>query len=242
MAVPEIDLTGKRVLNLGCGLNSRPEWVNMDRVALPGVTVVHDATLPPWPFADGEFDFVLASHFLQFLPHFDPAVARLAGIVRRMPGMMSIEDREWLEALSRRPENGLITAMNEVWRVLKPGGVLHARVPTVSANGAFQDPEHRRYFVWASFSYFGRPAHLVPGTSEHEHAAAVVKQRGGKLPEIPKDWYGADYGIRCWFDILDVRTDDRPDERFCDAYLQKPLPEPVAPVAAPEPVAAGTEA
>lgn len=228
MAIPEIDLDGKKVLNLGCGLNSKLGWVNMDRTALPGVDVVHDATMPPWPFEDASFDFILASHVLQFLPHFDPAVARMASIVRRLPGMMGQEDRDFLDGLSRRPDNGLVAAMNECWRVMKPGAVMHVRVPTVSANGAYQDPEHRRFFVWSSFLYFGRPAHLVPGTPENARAAAIVKERGGKLPEHTKDWYAADYGIRCWFDLLNIQTDDRPDERFCDAYLRKPLPEAAA--------------
>lgn len=236
MAVPDIDLEGKKVLNLGCGTNVRPEWTNMDRVALPGVQVVHDATIPPWPFEDASFDFVAAYHFFQFLPHYDPAVARLAALVRRMPGVMGEDDRAYLDSLARRPDNGLVTAMNECWRVMKPGAIMHARVPTVAGNGAFQDPEHRRFFVWSSFSYFGRPAHLVPGTEENNHLQAVLKQKGGEIPTIPKDWYGADYGIRCWFDILDVRTDDRPDERFCDAYLRRPLPvEAVVPQATPVP-------
>lgn len=40
-------------LNLGAG--SRPEqgYVNVDQVALPGIEVVHDLNVAPWPWDDG---------------------------------------------------------------------------------------------------------------------------------------------------------------------------------------------
>lgn len=47
-------------LNLGCGSDSRPDWVNVDVVALPGVDVVHDLDVLPWPFDDGAAVEVLA--------------------------------------------------------------------------------------------------------------------------------------------------------------------------------------
>ena len=39
-------------LNLGCGRAVRFGWVNVDRLALPGVDVVHDLDVTPWPFED----------------------------------------------------------------------------------------------------------------------------------------------------------------------------------------------
>jgi hypothetical protein len=40
-------------LNLGCGAQPEPGWVNLDVVKLPGVDVVHDLDEVPWPFQDG---------------------------------------------------------------------------------------------------------------------------------------------------------------------------------------------
>jgi SAM-dependent methyltransferase len=47
-------------LNLGCGQDILPGYVNLDAVALPGVDVVHDLDVFPWPFGDQEFDLVQA--------------------------------------------------------------------------------------------------------------------------------------------------------------------------------------
>jgi SAM-dependent methyltransferase len=45
----------KDVLHVGCGGWIFPNCVNLDRVALPGVDVVHDLDVAPWPFPDGRF-------------------------------------------------------------------------------------------------------------------------------------------------------------------------------------------
>jgi len=47
-------------------------------------------------------------------------------------------------------------AMNEVWRVLKPGGLFHIKVPNANFPCAFQDPMDCRYFVPETFDYFNK--------------------------------------------------------------------------------------
>lgn len=48
-------------INLGCGSDIAPGYVNLDRVAGPGVEVVHDLDRLPWPFEDDSADFLLAT-------------------------------------------------------------------------------------------------------------------------------------------------------------------------------------
>ena len=55
-------------LHLGCGNDPKPEWINHDLMPLPGVDVVHDLNIRPWPWADNEFDEVWAKDVLEHLP------------------------------------------------------------------------------------------------------------------------------------------------------------------------------
>ena len=59
-------------LVLGCG----PAWprrpithseTHLDRLAFPGVDVVHDLNVAPWPFEDDTFDEVVAVHLVEHL-------------------------------------------------------------------------------------------------------------------------------------------------------------------------------
>jgi len=76
----EQDETG-RCLDVGCGKDKRPGCVGMDRVALPGVDVVHDLETFPWPFADNAFERVYARHVLEHLHAFIPAMEEIHRIL-----------------------------------------------------------------------------------------------------------------------------------------------------------------
>ncbi len=48
-------------LNLGCGSEGRTSGVvNVDRVALPNVDIVHDLDVTPWPFESDAYDRIKA--------------------------------------------------------------------------------------------------------------------------------------------------------------------------------------
>lgn len=52
-------------LNLGCGRNRRPGWVNADLAPDCHPDVLMNIEALPWPFADDSFDEVVASHVLE---------------------------------------------------------------------------------------------------------------------------------------------------------------------------------
>ena len=47
-----------------------------------------------------------------------------------------------------------IQTMNEIWRVLQPGGIVKIFVPTTDGRGAWQDPTHVSYWNRNSFLYW----------------------------------------------------------------------------------------
>jgi len=54
-------------LNLGAGFRSMEGWVNVDRVKLVGVDVVHDLDVGPWPWADESADEIEAKDVFEHL-------------------------------------------------------------------------------------------------------------------------------------------------------------------------------
>lgn len=52
-------------LNLGCGTDIRPGYINLDVAALPGVDVVHDLGSGPLPFEDASLTEVVAKDVLE---------------------------------------------------------------------------------------------------------------------------------------------------------------------------------
>ena len=66
-------------LNLGCGTDIRPGFVNLDSADLPGVDVVHDLRELPLPFEDGRFEEVVCQDVLEHVDY-----APLLGEIHRV--------------------------------------------------------------------------------------------------------------------------------------------------------------
>jgi predicted SAM-dependent methyltransferase len=56
-------------LNLGCGVDIRSGYINMDCVGLVGVDVIHDIMNIPLPFEDNFFDEVLCKDILEHVEY-----------------------------------------------------------------------------------------------------------------------------------------------------------------------------
>jgi predicted SAM-dependent methyltransferase len=102
-------------LVIGCGRRPKKGAVNLDMEALPDVDVVHNLEVIPYPFADGEFEYIEAEDVLE---HVD----------------------------------NLIGIMQELHRILAPGGTLWIRGPhALYPLQAWRDPTHKRLFVPGTF-------------------------------------------------------------------------------------------
>lgn len=217
-------------LNIGAGLSPKEGYVNLDMEGGPGIDVVHDMTVIPWPFPDGHFGGIEASHVLEHIP------------------------MEYVPVPGRGKRDALIAVMEEIYRVTAPGGRVYIQVPSVWGQGAYQDPTHRRFLVERSIYYFARPPWAVPGTSEYEGRVykdyirvknisfsrvermtlsekealqAEAKEWGlgeGKPPEWDWDFHKGNYSILCFFDC--VRFDFDQVNGYLNWFLRKPEKDP----------------
>jgi SAM-dependent methyltransferase len=68
-------------LNVGCGLDIRPGWTNLDLVDYGGNQIA-DLNKYPWPFPENHFDYILCSHILEHLANFNAVVTELFRVAR----------------------------------------------------------------------------------------------------------------------------------------------------------------
>lgn len=154
-------------VDLGCGRIKKGR-IGVDRYPAPGVNVVMDLdrmrtyALAPEPGRDAvevANDGLLFHHDNEHVngglpldyPTF-PLLHDLDGVDvrphwRRLPfADSSIESIITHHALEHI-DGGFIPLMDDIYRVLKPGGVLRVVVPLFPSWSAVSDPDHKRYFL-----------------------------------------------------------------------------------------------
>lgn len=136
-------------LNLGCGKDiqtSGGNWVNLDRLNLPGVDVVHDLGKLPYPFEDGMFSYIKAQDVMEHLPNFT-------------------EDG--------RPM--YVAFIEECHRLLEPNGTLWIQTPGWDASFMWIDPTHVRGFDVQSMDFFDPDTDFGRSTGFYSQVKFKVK-------------------------------------------------------------------
>jgi SAM-dependent methyltransferase len=123
-----------KTLDLGCGPKPKNPFNATEVYGIDVRTDVDagiykaDLVVEPIPFPDESFDFVTAHDFLEHVP-------RLIYCPQR--------------------RNAFVEVMNEVWRVMKPGGVFLSFTPAYPQPAAFRDPTHVNIITDETFpAYF----------------------------------------------------------------------------------------
>lgn len=121
-------------LDLASGNNKQKGYIGVDIIGPPDTDadVVHDLMKFPWPFEDNSVDEVFASHYLEHVPHSTPEINR--------PGF----------------DDPMFHFMDEIYRILKPGGLARFVCPYYTSVRAVQDPTHLRFISEPMFNYFNK--------------------------------------------------------------------------------------
>ena len=122
------------MLDLGGGHNSPPGYLSVD---IANGDVVCDVRRG-LPYPDASVGCVRAYDFLEHMPR-------------------------CVDSSCRHGDDGglrcAVGVMNEIYRVLVPGGFLVSRTPSTDGRGAFQDPTHVSFWNQNSFWYYTRREH-----------------------------------------------------------------------------------
>lgn len=138
-------------LNLGCGDRHLEGFVNVD-IAQPADRIVDLASV--WPWQDSSVENVQAIDVCEHVQ--DSAQLRGATTADRYREDGSIESSghakfKWV--------SGRIHFMNELHRVLVPGGRATIETPNAAkGSGFWQDPTHTSGYCLSTFKYFERGA------------------------------------------------------------------------------------
>jgi SAM-dependent methyltransferase len=131
-----------RHLDLGCGAIPRNPYgrdeVHAVDIAAPGSLDARffrraNLSLEPIPHADSSFESVSAFDFLEHVPR---VLGTADGRATRFP---------------------FVELMNEIHRVLKPGGRFYAITPAYPRPEAFHDPTHVNFITRGTAAYFCGP-------------------------------------------------------------------------------------
>jgi SAM-dependent methyltransferase len=128
-----------RTLDLGCGANPRnpfnaDETFGVDIRDLGGGIRKANLFIEPIPFDDGYFNFVSAYDFIEHVP-------RVLSVFNSQAGETNII-------------YPFINLMNEIYRVLVPGGYFYSRTPAYPHPEAFQDPTHVNIITEQTFPLY----------------------------------------------------------------------------------------
>lgn len=117
----------KTKLNLGAGelIERGDEWLNLDLLDLPGIDIVHNLVFLPYPFEGEQFEYVQALDVLEHLPSYTP---------------------DWKPMI--------VAFIEEMHRILKPGGTLYIQTPGYNAEFLYIDITHVRGFHPESMDFF----------------------------------------------------------------------------------------
>lgn len=145
-------MVDKTKIDLACGNNKKEGYFGVDIVNVPGVDLVHDLNVYPYPFEDNSVEKINCSHYMEHIKH-DDVLLEIKNILNKTNSFGEFKNK----VLSlEKPLDGVIKFINEVYRILKPGGKITITCPYAMHSRAFGDPTHARYIHDISFYYFNK--------------------------------------------------------------------------------------
>jgi predicted SAM-dependent methyltransferase len=141
-------------LNLACGSLRVDDYFGIDIIKTDAVDAVMDLQSYPWDIASDSAEEIICAHYVEHIP-MDSLSPKLLEAIFTSLDFKELRDK--VDVLySNPPKDGLIQFMEEIWRILKPGGKLYITCPHFNSEATWQDPTHRRAITESTFFYFNK--------------------------------------------------------------------------------------
>ncbi len=170
-------------LDLGCGLSPKNPFgydnlygidIRASEEEKSNATIVTaNLAVEPIPFPDSYFNSVSAYDFFEHIP------------------------RVALDFNTKSSRFPFVELMNEIWRVLKPNGILYSVTPAFPSEKAFRDPTHVNIITKKTHRYFTSPDFLARMYGFHGnfnllrqawvHPRDLYKPKTSNLAELLRD-------------------------------------------------------
>jgi predicted SAM-dependent methyltransferase len=141
-------------IDLGCGASKKEGFFGIDIEQHEGVDCIMNLQQYPWDIESNSADEVHCSHYIEHIKHENPSIL-LKQVLDKSETFedfkKNINTPEYLQ-----PGDDFVKFMNEVYRILKPGGKLTLIAPYYSSFRAFGDPTHTRYIGDHTMHYFNK--------------------------------------------------------------------------------------
>lgn len=117
----------------------------------------------------------------------------------------SIDEIRAYDFLEHIHQDKIISVFNEIWRVLKPDGILKFKVPdAMKGQGAFQDLTHRTYFTQNTFKYFeSKEFEILYGIKAHFKIGEL------KSIKYEVDYWGENYCLLGYLIAIKGKVKDK---------------------------------
>ena len=171
---------GKQMIDLGGAHNCPPGFTSVD---IDNADICCDIRLG-LPFEDSSIACIRACDFLEHIP--------------------TCQQANCSHDLSQGPLC-VVGVMNEIYRVLVPGGWLISRTPSTDGRGAFQDPTHVSFWNENSFWYYTRreQANFIRGLRARFQAKRLEQA-------FPSKWHEAHNILYVYADLVALKGQREP--------------------------------
>jgi SAM-dependent methyltransferase len=123
--------------------------------------------------------------------------------------------------------HGLLPLVQDIWRVLKPGGLFTVRVPYAFHSSAFEDPTHCRYFVPTSFiaftqAFYWRGDYGYRGDFNLKDVTLLVDPAYKDMPAkelIQRARHNINVGVEIIAKLTAVKPIRAPDRKYANAHV-----------------------